>query len=98
MPSTPDWKAVSPRLAFLQWAPTHEAGTVMARDLRDPDSEALVHGKDAFAHWVADHSQNAAYVPVGEWIANGTKALGITKCAPCAKRQALLNSLFPKFR
>lgn len=93
-----EWKAVSQKLAFLQWRPTHEAGTILVRDLRDPESETLLHGKERFLYWVAAHSENADYVPIGEWVAKGAKRLGLKKCTPCAERQARLNSLFPKFR
>lgn len=93
-----EWKAVSQKLTFLQWRPTHEPGTVLVRDLRDPESELLLHGKERFLFWVAQHSKNSTYLPVGDWISFASKKFGIDECTPCAKRRAVLNTLFPKLK
>lgn len=94
---TPNWHRVD-KLPHLEWSETHEEGTILIRDRRDPDSEELVHGPDEFARYVAEHSRTDAYVPIGDYVARATKALGIEKCTPCARRQALLNRFFPRFR
>lgn len=95
--TTPYWAPIAGHM-HLQWAPTHEPGTILIRDLRDPDSETLVHGPAESARFIAEHSRTDAYLPVGDWVAKATHALGIEKCTPCEKRQAFLNRLFPSFR
>lgn len=36
------------------------------------------------------------YGGLGDAVAAGTKALGITPCAPCQRRQAMLNRAMPR--
>jgi hypothetical protein len=36
------------------------------------------------------------YGGLGDAVAAGTKALGVTPCAPCQRRQAMLNRAMPR--
>lgn len=95
--SSPNWQ---PIIGFpsLQWAETHEAGTVLVRDTRNCDSETLVSGHEEFAKWVADHSTREAYWPIGDLLKDVKQRLGFDETSAAARRRALYNSLIPRPR
>lgn len=52
---------------------------------------------DAFARTHAAHqSASQTHYGLGDLVAKATSAVGIKPCAPCQKRQAQLNGMFPQ--
>lgn len=95
--TTPNWQTIV-SFPFLQWAETHEPGTVLVRDTRDCESETLVNGHEEFTLWVADHSAREAYWPIGDLLKDIKRRLGFDESSAAARRRALYNSLLPRPR
>lgn len=68
---------------------------VVARCVRTGD-EALCYSTLEFSQFVANHSATPGHYGLGDAVRAATNAAGIAPCAPCAKRQSILNRIFPK--
>jgi hypothetical protein len=49
-----------------------------------------------FVRWLLIWLHGFFGMPIGDVVAQGTKALGIAPCGGCSKRQAILNSWHTK--
>lgn len=66
--------------------------------LRDSRDGTIVHAPNdaTFHQFVADRSNSSQqYLGAGDVVHAVTQAMGMSRCAPCAQRQAALNAAFP---
>ncbi len=51
----------------------------------------------SLAAYIRGHSKKESHYPIGTMIHEALKRVGVEGCLPCAERQALLDSMVPRF-
>jgi hypothetical protein len=91
MTQEPQWTRLE-GFQHLEWRPSSATNAYYFRVLGEPSTEVIIETKSEMVQWVADHSARPTHIPVGDWVHNVTKLLGIKRCGDCAERQAKLNN------
>jgi hypothetical protein len=87
------WREYHPRIPWLLVAPDGQGGFYV----NDTRSGQQVHVADqnGVHQFAADHSSNGG--GLGDLVHRAASAVGAKRCAPCAQRQAVLNSIWSPF-
>lgn len=89
-------------MSKTKWFTEHISGVEMSPGIwhvaNHETGERFDMTKDELARFLSANVSSSRHVPLGDYVARGTKALGIETCLPCAERQAWLNRLIPNGR
>jgi hypothetical protein len=83
-----------PNIPWIQYSDTGRGG-FFVQDTRT--NETFFAADENQVHqFAADRSRSQEHYGIGDFIHSITKSLGLTRCEPCAKRQAMLNNFIKK--
>lgn len=97
------WTRYHPRIPWLFWDYCAlDGGPVRAGEpyqyvVHDQRTGQTIQcpTEDCVHQFAADHSSNGR--GLGDYVHRAAQAVGAERCAPCARRQAILNSLWSPF-